>query len=90
MAAGRGVVVLDPKGGDLIRDVLDRVPEGRRDDVVLIDPSATDTPVGLNVLDLAHGEHADELAVDHLVHLMAACGTARGDPEPRTPCARRY
>lgn len=69
---GRGVAVLDPKGGDLIRDVLDRVPESRRDDVVLIDPSATDTPVGLNVLDLARGEHADELAVDHLVHLMGS------------------
>jgi hypothetical protein len=66
------VVVLDPKGGDLIRDVLDRVPDARRDDVLLIDPSATDYPVGLNVLDIARGEHARELAVDHLVHLMAS------------------
>jgi hypothetical protein len=72
IAAGRGVVVLDPKGGDLVRDVLERVPEARRDDVILIDPSATDRPVGLNVLDLARGEHADELAVDHLVHLMSS------------------
>jgi hypothetical protein len=69
--AGRGVAVIDPKGGDLIADVLNRVPEARRDDVVLIDPSATDRPVGLNLLDMAHGEHAEELAVDHLVHLMA-------------------
>lgn len=72
IAAGRGVVVLDPKGGDLVREVLDRIPTARRDDVVLIDPSATDQPVGLNVLDLARGEHAEELAVDHLVHLMAS------------------
>jgi len=72
IAAGRGVVVLDPKGGDLIRDVLDRVPEARRDDVLLLDPSATNYPVGLNVLDIARGEHARELAVDHLVHLMAS------------------
>jgi len=68
--AGRGVAVLDPKG-DLIGDVLDRVPESRRDDVLVIDPSQTDRPVGLNVLDVGHGEHARELAVDHLVYLMS-------------------
>lgn len=61
MEAGRGVVVIDPKGGDLVRDVLARVPKARRDDVVVIDPSATDRPVGLNVLDAARGEHAEEL-----------------------------
>jgi hypothetical protein len=72
MEAGRGVVAIDPKGGDLIRDVLERVPEARRDDVVVIDPSATDRPVGLNVLDGARGEHAEELVVDHLVHLMSS------------------
>jgi hypothetical protein len=72
MQAGRGLVVIDPKGGDLIRDVLDRVPVERRDNVVVIDPSATDRPVGLNVLAAAHGEHAEELVVDHLVHLMGS------------------
>jgi hypothetical protein len=72
MEAGRGVVAIDPKGGDLIRDVLDRVPERRRDDVVVIEPGATDWPVGLNVLEMAQGEHAAELAVDHLVHLMSS------------------
>jgi len=39
---------------------------------VILDPSATDRPVGLNLLDMAHGEHAEELAVDHLVHLMSS------------------
>ncbi|MCG8914913.1 type IV secretion system DNA-binding domain-containing protein [Actinokineospora sp. PR83] len=71
MADNRGLVVLDPKG-DLVSDVLSRVPENRRDDVVLLDPSAIDRPVGLNILDLAGGEHARELAVDHLVHVMAS------------------
>lgn len=71
MSAGRGVVVVDPKG-DLITAVLERVPDSRRDDVLLLDPSATDRPVGLNVLDLAGGEHARELAVDQLVHVMAS------------------
>ncbi|MGH3191134.1 MAG: type IV secretory system conjugative DNA transfer family protein, partial [Streptosporangiaceae bacterium] len=44
----------------------------RNDDVVVIDPSATDYPIGLNVLDIGRGEHAQELAVDYLVHLMAS------------------
>ena len=69
--AGRAVLVLDPKG-DLITDVLNRIPESRADDVVLIDPSRTDFPVGLNVLDVGRDEDAQELAVDQLVHLMAS------------------
>ena len=38
MTAGRGVVVVDPKG-DLVADVLDRVPPERTGDVVVIDPA---------------------------------------------------
>jgi hypothetical protein len=81
MRAGRAVLVLDPKG-DLITDVLDRVPESRADDVVLIDPSRTDYPVGLNVLDVGPDEDARELAVDYLVHLMATLW--HGSWGPRT------
>jgi hypothetical protein len=82
VARGLGVVVIDPKGGDLVADVLSRVPEERRDDVLVIDPSSTDQPVGLNLLDMGSGEHARELAVDHLVHLMA--GLWSGSWGPRT------
>lgn len=71
MQAGRGILALDPKG-DLITDLLDRVPESRQDDVVVLDPSATDCPIGLNVLYTGRGEAAQELAVDHLVHLMSS------------------
>ena len=35
MQAGRGVVVVDPKG-DLVADVLDRVPAGATGDVVVL------------------------------------------------------
>lgn len=38
MWAGRAVVVIDPQG-DLVRDVLERVPDARRHDVVVLDPS---------------------------------------------------
>lgn len=80
--AGRGVAVIDPKGGDLVADVLARVPEHRRDDVVVIDPSATSRPVGINILDGVYGEHAEELVVDHLIHLMGSLWS--GSWGPRT------
>lgn len=46
--AGRGVLVIDPKT-DLTNDVLARIPEHRKHDVVIIDPTDP-TPVGLNPL----------------------------------------
>ncbi|WP_140162848.1 type IV secretory system conjugative DNA transfer family protein [Agreia sp. VKM Ac-1783] len=46
--AGRSVVVLDPQA-NLVRDLLERIPEHRRDDVVVLDPSDAH-PVGLNPL----------------------------------------
>jgi Type IV secretion-system coupling protein DNA-binding domain len=48
MAAGRGCLVLDGKG-DLARDVLARVPEHRRDEVIVLDPGADLPPPGLRV-----------------------------------------
>lgn len=48
IAAGRGVVVIEPKG-DLVHDVLARIPRNRWDDVVLIDPT-DEAPLGLNPL----------------------------------------
>ncbi|MFC6021877.1 type IV secretory system conjugative DNA transfer family protein [Plantactinospora solaniradicis] len=69
--AGRSAALLDPKG-DLVADVLNRLPETRRDDIVVVSPSETAHPIGLNVLNAGHGEHARELAVDALVHLMAS------------------
>ena len=51
MQAGRAVVVIEPKG-DLISDVLERIPPERVSDVVLLDPTDTERPVGLNPLAL--------------------------------------
>ena len=48
---GNGVGVLDPHG-DLIRDILQYIPEERIKDVILIDPSDYERPVGINVLEL--------------------------------------
>lgn len=64
MKAGRSVVVIEPKG-DLIRDVLARVPGERAGDVVLLDPTDPEAVVGLNPL--AGPAAARELAAEQLL-----------------------
>lgn len=63
--AGRGVVLIDPKG-DLVADVLDRLPAAAADRVWLIDPDAERTPV-LNPLE---GDD-DALVVDNVVSIFS-------------------
>lgn len=46
--AGRSVLVIDPKT-DLVNDILERIPEERKDDVVVLGPSDP-SPVGFNPL----------------------------------------
>ncbi len=68
--AGHGLALIDPKS-DLVEEVLARIPDSRRDDVIVLDPSATDQPVGFNLLGGLHNEQARELVVDHVVHIMS-------------------
>lgn len=46
--AGRSVLVIDPKS-DLVTEILERIPEERKNDVVILDPSDP-APVGFNPL----------------------------------------
>lgn len=46
--AGRSVLVIDPKA-DLVTSILERIPDERKEDVVVIDPSDP-CPVGFNPL----------------------------------------
>jgi TraM recognition site of TraD and TraG/Type IV secretion-system coupling protein DNA-binding domain len=62
--AGRGAVVIDPKG-DLIEDLLARIPPGRENEVDLMDPMDS-APPGLNVLDSPDRD----LGVDQLVGIF--------------------
>jgi len=48
MQAGRGCIVIDGKG-DLADDLLERVPEGRRGDVIVLDPARGGPVPGLRV-----------------------------------------
>ena len=52
MEAGHGVCVIDPHG-DLIEELLMRIPPQRADDVILFDPADGERPVGLNLLEAA-------------------------------------
>jgi len=47
---GEGVCLLDPHG-DLVEDVLNRVPPERAEDVILFAPADTERPLGLNLLE---------------------------------------
>lgn len=74
--AGRSVLVLEPKG-DLVNDVLARIPPNRRDDVIVIEPNAGRS-VGFNVLAGKRGEA--ERRADQIVSLLAELHGANFGP----------
>ncbi|AQP47280.1 hypothetical protein BW730_06960 [Tessaracoccus aquimaris] len=65
IAAGRGVVVIDPKG-DLVADIASRIPSRYMDEVVILD-AADEAPVGINPL---AGARNPDLAADVLLGVM--------------------
>jgi hypothetical protein len=77
LEAGRGVAVLDPHG-DLVDDVLARIPDHRLSDVVLIDPADEEYPVGFNILS-AHSETERILLSSDLVGVFKRLSTSWGD-----------
>jgi excisionase family DNA binding protein len=75
--AGNGLAVLDPHG-DLIDQVIARVPEERIQDVVLFDPSDEAYPVGFNILS-AHSDLERNLLASDLVSVFKRLSTSFGD-----------
>jgi len=63
---GKGVCVVDPHG-DLVEGVLQQIPAERANDVIVFDPSDTERPMGLNML-----EFTDESQKDFAVQEMIA------------------
>ena len=74
---GGGLAVLDPHG-DLIDQILERIPEGRLGDVVLLDPSDEEYPIGFNILS-AHSETEKHLLASDLVSVFRRLSTSWGD-----------
>ena len=79
IAHGHPVFVLDPHG-DLIEEVLARIPDERIADVCLFDPSDADAdyPVGFNVL-RAGSEVEQQLIASDLVAIFRRLATSWGD-----------
>jgi len=74
---GNGVGVLDPHG-DLIDKILGYIPEERFEDVVLLDPSDFNYPVGLNILS-AYSEQEKTVLSSDLVGVFRRLSTSWGD-----------
>nr|WP_051767056.1 DUF87 domain-containing protein [Saccharothrix syringae] len=83
--AGRGIVLIDPKG-DLVTDILSRLPRSAADRVVLFDADTRSRPPCLNPLD---GGETD-LTVDNLVSVFRRVYSAfwgpRTDDVMRAAC----
>jgi len=68
--AGHGAVVVDATGA-LVSRVLDRIPDDRINDVVVMDATVTDYAVGLNPLTTGQPEQAANF-VYHVLHSIYA------------------
>lgn len=66
--AGRGVIFVDPHG-EAIDWLLARIPKNRIDDVIVFDPSNTDFPVGLNLLEW-HDEQEKDFLVSEAIQIF--------------------
>ena len=77
IANGEGLAVLDPHG-DLIEDILARIPEERIDDVIVFDPADTEYPIGFNILSAGSDIEKHLLASD-VVGMFARLSTSWGD-----------
>jgi Type IV secretion-system coupling protein DNA-binding domain len=74
---GEGLAVLDPHG-DLIEHILGTIPSHRIDDVVLLDPSDEEYPIGFNILS-AHSELEKTLLASDLSSVFKRLSTSWGD-----------
>lgn len=66
--AGKGVCVIDPHG-DLVDMIMGSIPKDRIDDVVYFNPSDTERPMGLNMLE-APSEAMRDFAVQEMISIF--------------------
>ncbi len=65
--AGKGVCLIDPH--DLAEDLLQYIPPERAEDVIYFDPSDTERPMGLNLLE-AYNEDQKHMVTTAIINLM--------------------
>ena len=66
--AGHGVCVIDPHG-DLIDEIVKYIPPERAEEVIYFDPSETNRPMGLNLLE-AYNEEEKHFITTAIINLM--------------------
>jgi hypothetical protein len=76
IANGMGVCTIDPHG-DLITDILAQIPAHRRDDVIVIDPTNSDAPIGLNLFEYETQEER-EMAIQLFEKIIELLEYAKG------------
>lgn len=81
---GDGVAILDPHG-DLVEDLLARIPTDRIDDVVLLDPADPIGVVGVNLL-----EAESQIQAAYLVEELSAMFQRLFDPSNQGIVGPRY
>ncbi len=84
--AGRGVVLVDPAKGDLVRELLDRLPRSAKDRLVPLDPDERAAPPTLNILDGPDPELATDHLLSSLRRVFASSWGPRTDDVLRTAC----
>jgi hypothetical protein len=57
---GKGVAVIDPHG-DLAEELLEFIPEERKQDLIYLNPDDLDHPIGVNLLELPEGLKGNDL-----------------------------
>lgn len=70
---GKGICVVDPHG-DLVDAILGWVPRERADDIIVFDPSDTERPIGLNMLEADTPEEKDFIALEAMNMMVGMFG----------------
>jgi hypothetical protein len=65
---GHGICVIDPHG-DLVEDILLRIPASRAQDVIIFDPADPAFPIGLNLLE-HQNEQEKHIIVNEFIGLL--------------------
>ncbi len=68
IASGKGICLIDPHG-DLVEDTLRYIPPERAEDVIHVDPSDTERPIGLNLLE-CRTEEEKHFITSAIINLM--------------------
>jgi len=69
----QGLCIIDPHGS-LVEDLLPYIPRERADDVIYFNPSDTERPMGLNLLEGKTSEERDLIALDAMNMMVKMFG----------------